>query len=172
MPTPDKEKLIEDLSQKLAGNKMTVLTDYTGINVQAITKLRDEFRKASIEYRIFKNTLARIAANKTGFESLLEFMDGPTGYVFSEEPTAPAKILVDFIKSNPNMKIKCATLEGRLLDEAQFKAIAALPPREVLLAQLLGQMMAPLSGLATVLNGPIRKLVYALDDLRKQKEAA
>lgn len=172
MPRPEKEKLVEELSEKLSRSEVTILADYTGINVQAATQLRDEFRKSSVEYRVYKNTLARIAATKSGLENLREFMDGPTSYVFSDDPVGPAKTLVDFIKSNPNMKIKCAVLNGELLDEAQVRAIASLPPKDVLVAQLLGQLMSPVTGLVNVLSGPIRNLVCALEDLRKKKEAA
>ncbi len=172
MPRPEKEKLVEELSEKLSQSEVTILADYTGINVQAATQLRDEFRKASVEYRIYKNTLARLAATKSGLEPLHEYMNGPTGYVFSDDPVSPAKTLAAFIKSNPSMKIKCAILSGKLIDQAQVKAIASLPPKDVLVAQLLGQLMAPVSGMVNVLAGPIRNLVYALEDLRKKKEAA
>ncbi len=172
MPTPEKEKLVEELSEKLSRSEVTILADYTGVGVQNATRLRDEFRKESVEYRVYKNTLARIAASNSGLENLLEFMDGPTGYVFSDDPVAPAKILVDFIKSDQSMKIKCAILNGALIDAAKVRAIASLAPKEVLQAQLLGQLMSPVSGLVNVLSGPIRNLVCALEDLRKKKEAA
>ncbi len=172
MPTPEKENLVEELAKKLTEREVTILADYTGVNVQAVTRLREEFRRASIEYRIYKNTLARIAAKQSGLEDMLEFIEGPTGYVFSDEPVAPAKTLVEFIKSNPTMRIKCCILAGKVLDESQTRAIATLPPREILVAQLLGQLLAPMSGLVTVLNGPIRSLIYVLEDLRKKKEAA
>jgi large subunit ribosomal protein L10 len=172
MPTPEKEKLVAELTEKLSQRQMAILTDYTGINVQAVTGLRNEFRKASVEYRIFKNTLARIAADKAGLEGLAEFLDGPTGYAFSDDPVAPAKVLADFIKSNPSMRIKCGIMNGRLISVDQVRAIAALPPRDVLLAQLARQIKAPISGLVNVLAGPARNLVNVLEALRKQKEAA
>ena len=172
MPTPEKEKLVETLSEKLSQRPVTILTDYTAIDVQAVTRLREEFRSASVEYRVFKNTLARIAARKSGLENLLEFIEGPTGYVFSDEPVAPAKVLAEFIKTHPTMRIKCAVLNGEVLDGARVQAIASLPPKEVLLTQLVWQLKSPITGLVNVLSGPIRKLVYALEDLRKQKEAA
>ncbi|RJP66023.1 MAG: 50S ribosomal protein L10 [Candidatus Abyssobacteria bacterium SURF_17] len=172
MPRPEKEKLVEELSGKLSHNQIAVLTDYTGLNVQAITSLREQFRKASVEYRVFKNTLARIAAKECGLDQLTDFMEGPTGYVFANDPVIPSKVLADFIKSNPNMKIKCGVINGKVINASQVQSLATLPPREVLLARLLGQMNAPITGLVTVLNGPIRKLVYALEELRKKKEAA
>ena len=172
MARPEKEKLVQELSDKLSDREFTILADYTGIDVQAVTQLRSDFRAESIEYLIYKNTLARIAARNSGLEKLVEYLDGPTGYVFSDEPVAPSKILGEFIKNNPSMKIKCAILSGEIIDESQVKAMASLPPKDVLLAQLLGQLMAPVSGLVNVLSGPVRNLVYALDDLRKRKEAA
>ena len=172
MARPEKEKLVQELSEKLSQREVTILADYTGVNVQAVTELRSDFRKASVEYRIYKNTLARLAARKSGLEPLLEYMDGPTGYVFSEEPVAPAKLLVDFIKTNPTMRIKCAIINGELVDEAQVKAIASLPPKEILLGQLVGLFNSPATSMVNVLAAPIRKLAYALDDLRKKKEAA
>lgn len=172
MPRPEKEKLVQELSEKLSQREVTILADYTGINVQAITDLRSEFRKAAIEYRIYKNTLACLAAKKSGLEPLIEHLEGPTGYVFSDDPVAPARILADFIKSNPTMRIKCAVLNGELIDASQVKAIANLPTKEVLLAQLVGLLAAPATGLANVMAAPIRSLAYALEGLRKQKEAA
>jgi large subunit ribosomal protein L10 len=172
MATPEKEKLVQDLSEKLSQSEVTIMVDYTGVTVQAVTKLRAEFRKASVEYRIYKNTLARIAAKNSNLEPATKFMDGPTGYVFSNEPVAPAKLLVDFIKANPTMAVKCAILDGKLVDAAQVKAIASLPPRESLLGQFAGQLNSPATSMANVLAAPIRKLAYALEDLRKKKEAA
>ncbi|GAB4350071.1 MAG: 50S ribosomal protein L10 [Candidatus Abyssubacteria bacterium] len=172
MPRPEKEKLVEMLAEKLSRNRVAILTDYQGLNVSAMTDLREQFRKADIEYRVFKNTLGRIAAAKAGHEALLQFIEGPTGYAFAEDPVLPAKVLTDFMKANPNMKIKCALITGRLFDQAQVQSIATLPPRDVLLGQILAQIMAPMTGLATAMNGVIQKLAYALDDLRRKKEAA
>jgi large subunit ribosomal protein L10 len=172
MPRPEKEKLVEELSGKLSGSQMTILTDYTGLNVQAMTILREQLRKTSVEYHVYKNTLARIAAQKSGLDDVVKFMDGPTGYVFSHDPVAPAKVLTEFVKSNQNLKIKCAVLNGNVVEGSRVREIADLPPREILLSQLLGQMNAPIAGLVNVLSGPIRKLVYVLEDLRKKREAA
>ena len=172
MARPEKEKLVEELAQRLSESHISILTGYTGLNVQAMTELRNQLRKASVDYRVFKNTLARIAAKSAGVEDLLEHIEGATGYAFSDDPVASAKALADFGKANPNMKIKCALIKGTVYEAAQVQAIANLPPREILLAQLLGQMNAPITGLVNVCTGPIRKLVYAIEDLRKKKEAA
>jgi large subunit ribosomal protein L10 len=172
MARPEKERLVQELTDKLSQKDVTILTDYTGTGVQAVTELRKNFRENSVEYHVYKNTLARIAINNAGHEALLEHINGPTGYVFSDDPVAPAKILVDFMKNNPTASIKCGLLDGQMLDVAQIKAIAILPPKDALIAQLLGQLMAPVTGLVNVLSGPARNLVYALEEIRKQKEAA
>jgi large subunit ribosomal protein L10 len=171
MARPEKEKLVEELTQRLSDSQISILTQYTGLNVQAMTDLRNHLRKVSVDYRVFKNTLARIAAKNTGLEGIVQFIEGPTGYAFSNDPAASAKALVDFSKTNPNMKIKCAVLKGRVVEGVRVQALATLPPREVLLALVLGQMKAPMTGLVNVLSGPVRKLVYAIEDLRKKKEA-
>jgi len=172
MARPEKEKLVEELTQRLSDSQISILTGYLGLNVQAMTDLRNQLRKAGVDYRVFKNTLARIAAKGTSLEDVLPYIEGPTGYAFSNDPVASAKVLVDFSRTNPNMKIKCAVLKGKVVEGTRVAAIATLPPREVPLAQLLGQMNAPITGLVNVLSGPIRKLVYAVEDLRKKKEAA
>lgn len=172
MARPEKEQLVEELCQRLSDNQIAILTEYTGLNVQAMTDLRNQCRKASVDYRIFKNSLARIAIKKSGFDDVLELVEGPTGYAFSNDAVTAAKVLADFSKANPNMKVKCAVLNGKLVNASGIQAIASLPPREVLLAMLFGQMKAPITGLVNVLSGPIRKLVYAIEDLRKKREAA
>ncbi|RJP19165.1 MAG: 50S ribosomal protein L10 [Candidatus Abyssobacteria bacterium SURF_5] len=172
MARPEKEKLVDELKQRLTDSEVSILTEYTGLNVQAMTDLRNQLRKAAVDYRVFKNTLARIAAQQTGLEEVLQFIQGATGYAFSNDPVATAKVLADFSKANPNMKIKCAVLKGKVVAGERVQAIASLPPREVLLAQVLGQMKAPMTGLVNVLSGPIRNLIYAIEDLRKKKEAA
>jgi large subunit ribosomal protein L10 len=172
MARPEKEKLVEELTKRLTESQISILTGYLGLNVQAMTDLRNQLRKAGVDYRVFKNTLARIAAKSTNLEGVLPYIEGPTGYAFSNDPVVSAKALVNFNKANPNMKIKCAILAGRVVEGARVQAIATLPPREVLLAQLLGQMNAPITGLVNVLSGPIRNLVYAVEELRKKKEAA
>jgi large subunit ribosomal protein L10 len=172
MARPEKEQQVDEFCRRLSESQIAILTQYTGLNVQAMTDLRNQCRKASVEYRVFKNTLARIAAKKSGLEDALQYMEGPTGYAFATDPVLSAKILSNFSRTNPLMKIKCAILKGRVVKSERVQAIANLPPREVLLALMLGQMKAPISGLVNVLSGPIRNLVYALDDLRKKKEAA
>jgi large subunit ribosomal protein L10 len=172
MARAEKEKLVEQLARRLSDSQISILTGYMGLNVQQMTDLRNQLRKAGVDYRVFKNTLARIAAKDSKLEGLLPFIEGPTGYAFSNDAVVSSKVLVEFGRGNQNMKIKCAVLKGRIIEGERVQAIATLPPREVLLAQVLGQMNAPIAGLVNVLSGPVRNLVNALEDLRNKKEAA
>ena len=136
------------------------------------TELRRKLREAGVEFKVLKNTLTAIAAKK-----LIRRVDlllvGPTAIAFGyDDPVAPAKVLSEFAKTNPALELKGGLLEGKVLDVAGVKALADLPSREELLSQVLRGMQAPISGLVNVLQGTIRNLVYALDAVRKQKEAA
>lgn len=167
-----KQQTVGEIKAKMESAKTIVLTDYRGLNVSEMTKLRSQLRKAGVEYKIVKNTLTRIAATDLGLEGLNEYLEGPTAIAISiEDPVAPAKILSDFAAANKNLEIKGGVIEGKVIGFDGVKALADLPPREVLLAKVLGGMQAPLVGMANVLQGPIRNFVYVIDAVRKQKEA-
>jgi len=173
--TPEKRAIVSELKEKMTSSKGLVLTSYSKLNVAQDTKLRRKFREAGIEYRVIKNTLARIAANEAGIEGLVQYLEGTTAMALSTvDPVAPAKVLADFIKENKlqSLEIKAGLVEGKVIDANGVKALASLPSREVLLATLLGTMQAPISGFVRALNGNISKLAYALEAIRKQKESA
>lgn len=173
--TSEKQAAVAELRDKLAGTKGAVVINYRGLTVAQDTKLRRKFREAGVEYRVVKNTLVRIAAKEVGIEGLDTHLEGPTAIALSAaDPVAPAKIITDFIKENKlqTIEVKGGVVEGKVIDAAGVKDLANLPSREVLLAKALGSMMAPITGLATVLNGTIRSVVLALDAVRKQKESA
>ncbi|NMA68291.1 MAG: 50S ribosomal protein L10 [Desulfitobacterium sp.] len=166
-----KKQVVAEIKEKLQNSSGVVLADYRGLTVAQVTELRAQLREAGVEYRVLKNNLVRRAAEEVGIEGLDEFLVGPTAVAFSEDPVAPAKILADFAKNNKKFTLKAGIVEGKVVDEAGVKALAALPSREVLLAQVLRGMQAPLAGMANVLQGPIRKMGYALEEVRKLKEA-
>lgn len=173
--TAAKIAVVAELKEKLAATKGAVLTNYRGLNVSQDTKLRRKLREAGVEYRVVKNTMTRIAAAELGLQELDTYLEGPTAIAISySDPVAPAKVISDFIKENKLQKfeVKAGLVEGRVIDSEGVKALASLPPREVLIAKVLGSMQAPISGLVTVLQGTIRNLVYALDAVRKEKESA
>lgn len=167
----EKQKIVDSIKQKIEGSKGIVLADYRGLTVSQVTGLRVELRNAGIEYRVLKNTMVRRAANEVGLEGLDEFLEGPTALAFSPDPVAPAKILMEYSKKNKNLKIKAGVVEGKVVGPEKVKDLADLPSREVLLSKVLAGMQAPLQGMVNVLQAPIRQFGYALEEVRKLKEA-
>lgn len=167
----EKQKIVDSIKQKIEGSKGIVLADYRGLTVSQVTGLRVELRNAGIEYRVLKNTMVRRAANEVGLEGLDEFLEGPTALAFSPDPVAPAKILIEYSKKNKNLKIKAGVVEGKVVGPEKVKDLADLPSREVLLSKVLAGMQAPLQGMVNVLQAPIRQFGYALEEVRKLKEA-
>lgn len=172
MNRQNKEVIVEEIRKKFTNSKAVVVTDFRGLNVAQDTKLRKSLREAGIEYNVLKNTLVSLAIKDLGLDDLEEYLTGPTAIAFSEEDlVAPAKLISKYSQEFKSLKIKGGVVEGKVIDMDGVKALAELPPKEVLLAQLLAGMQAPISGLVNVLQGNIRNLVYALDAVKNQKEA-
>ena len=170
---PEKVAMIATMKETMKNAKGAVLTDYRGIKVAQDTKLRRKMREAGVQYSVIKNNMASIAAKEAGIEGLDAYLKGPLALVSSDkDPVAAAKLISEFIKENRIMEIKGGLVEGTVIDAEGVKALANLPSREILLARLLGSMQSPITGFVTVLQGNIRNLVYALDQVRQQKESA
>ncbi|WP_425805429.1 50S ribosomal protein L10 [Desulfitobacterium sp. Sab5] len=167
----EKAQVVSEIKEKFQGSTGVVIADYRGMTVSQVTKLRADLRQAGVEYRVFKNTLVRRAAHEVGIDGLDSILEGPTAVAFSADPVAPAKVLSEFAKDVKTFTIKGGVVEGKIIDPDGVKALADLPSREVLLAQVLRGMQAPLAGMVNVLQGPIRKMGYALEEVRKLKEA-
>lgn len=166
------EQKVEELKGKLDSAVTVVLTDYRGLNVAEITELRNQLRKAQIEYKVSKNTLTLIAAKDLGLGDLEQFLAGPTAIAFSyTDPVAPAKILSDFAKKSKKLEIKGGVVEGKIINNDGVQALADLPSREELIAKVVGGIKSPLYGLVGVLSGPIRGLVYTLQAIKDKKES-
>ncbi|MEA4883237.1 MAG: 50S ribosomal protein L10 [Clostridia bacterium] len=173
MPTPEKAKTIEELEAKLSSASSAVLADFRGLSVGQVTKLRRKLLEVGVDYKVYKNTLIRIAAGRVGVNGLDHYLEGPTALAFGhKDPVAPARILVDFAKETKILAIKGGILKGSAIGKEQVMQLAALPSREVLIGTLLGVMQSPMAGLVNVLSGPARKLVWTLEAVRKQKEEA
>lgn len=172
MVKPYKEQAVAEIKERLENSKGIVITDYRGLNVAEATELRKKLREAGVDYKVLKNTLTWIAAQQIGLNDLEDYLKGPTAIAFNEkDPVTPAKILIDFAKDHKALEIKGGVVEGKVVDAKQVKDLADLPSREVLIAQVLAGMQAPIAGFVTVLNGLPRNLVYALDQIRQKKEA-
>lgn len=167
-----KKKVVEEIGERLKKTKGAVLADYRGLNVAEATELRSKLREAGIEFKVLKNTLTRLAARDVGIEGLDSYLEGPTAIAFDfQDQVAPAKILAEFAKTHKALEIKAGILENKVLDAASVKALADLPPKEVLLAKVLGAMQSPLYGLAGGLSGLLRNFVYVLDAVRAKRAA-
>jgi large subunit ribosomal protein L10 len=174
MPTAKKEATIEELRQKLGASKNMFLTNYAGLTVADITKLRNELRKdGSSSYGVVKNTLFSIAAGDDLAKKFESYLSGPTAIVFAgEDPVAPAKALKTFGDANKPVEVKAAYIDGQIVDAKGVAQLAALPPKIELLARLVGSLKSPISGLVYVLSGNQSGLVRVLNQVREQKEAA
>lgn len=170
MARPEKEAAVSEIQEKLQRSQAVVIADYRGLNVQEVTELRKRLREAGVEYKVSKNTLTSRAAKAVSIEGLDTYLSGPTALAFGyNDPVTAAKILSTFAKDHKHLELKGGILEGKVIDFNAVKALADLPSREVLLTQVVGMMQAPLRGMATVLSGPMRNFVYALEAIRKQK---
>ena len=139
MNRKEKEQIISDLSKKIEGYKAVVLTHYRGLNVEKMNHLRKRLREEEVSYHVIKNTLIRLASKGTDLEKLDSYFEGPTAIAISHgDPILLAKVLSEFIKTQPSLEIKVALIEGRVAPPEDVKALATMPSREVFLAQILG----------------------------------
>jgi large subunit ribosomal protein L10 len=169
---PEKVAAVEEIAEQLSRASMAVLTDYRGLTVAQIADLRRQLRASNVELHVVKNTLARLAAQKTGKEALLPSLVGPTALaVGTGDPSAMSKVLTDVIRTQRlPMTIRGALLGDRMLGTAEVTTLATLPSREELIAQVVGTIQAPIAGLVGVLSGTLQTLVGVLDARRQQLE--
>ncbi|AOT71157.1 50S ribosomal protein L10 [Geosporobacter ferrireducens] len=148
-----KKQIVEEIKGKFSKAQSAIIVDYRGLKVEEVTELRSKMREAGVEYKVYKNTMTRMAAQETGFEALLGDLTGPNAIAFGyNDPVTPAKILSDFAKDHKKLELKAGLVEGQYCDVEKVKAIANIPSREVLLAQFLGSIKSPLSNLAYLLQ--------------------
>lgn len=172
MPTAKKEATIDELREQIASSKNLFFTNYSGLTVEEITKLRTELRKDGSTYGVVKNTLFKRAAGDLG-PQLDAILAGPTGVIFAgEDPVAPAKALKTFSDGTKPVPVKGAYIDGKVIDGAQVAVLAALPSKQELLAKLVGSLASPLTGLVRVLSGNQSGLVRVLNAIREQRDAA
>jgi len=174
MARPEKEKTVQELTEKFKKAKAIYLTDFTGLDVIRTTELRKKMREQSVEYLVVKNTLAQLAAKNAGYDMLLDYLTGPTGLAFGvTDPIIPAKVLTEFIKDDTiKLSVKVGVVEGKMVTPKEVKQLALLPTRDVLLSQILAGFQAPIAGFVGVLGGILQKFVGTVDAIAKQREAA
>lgn len=167
-----KKQVVSDIAEKLRNAKSLVIVDYRGMTVAQVTDLRSQFRAAGVEYVVLKNTLVRRALHELNIEGLDNVLEGPSAFAFgTADPVAPAKVIMDYIAKTKTdkLKVKAGLVDGTVVDIQGIKALAELPPKEVLIAKLMGSLNAPISGFVGVLSATLRSLVYAIEAVRKQK---
>ncbi len=169
----EKEAVIAEVTQLLTDTQNMFVSDYRGLTVAELKELRGKLRESGAKLKVVKNTLGGIAADRCGREVVKDLLSGPTAVTFCGDDVAgAAKALSDFARTHPKLEVRGGVLESSLIDASGVKAIASLPPRDVLVAQLVGTMAAPMTGLVTVLQGTISGFVRALDQVAQQRAAA
>lgn len=165
-----KISMVEEIREKIEKAQSIVLVNYRGLDVSEITELRRLYREAGVDYKVYKNTMMVRAFNAAGYEGFDEFLKGPSAVAFGvEDMIAPAKITSDFAKEHDELEIKSGIVDGKILSASEVESLAKLPPKEVLLAQLLGGLNGPIQGLANVMNGNIKGLAVALNAIAEKK---
>lgn len=155
-----KQQIVADLTETLKSSVAGVLVDYKGISVEMDTKLRKELREAGVEYSVVKNTLLKFAAKEVGFDSLNAVLDGTTALAVSKDDRiVSAKILTKYfdMMKGASLIVKAGFMDGEVLDAATVNAIAKIPPKEVLIGQMLSSLNAPIANLAVVLDQIAKK---------------
>ena len=173
MNLDDKKKIVDELHERLAKAEVVILTDYKGLNVAAATELRKQLREAGVEYSVVKNSLLSRAAQDTDVAAISDAFKGPSAVAISyDDPVAPAKVLTKFALGNDKLEIKVGVLQNKVLDFSAIKALADLPPRDVLLAQFLSALNGVPTGFVRTLSAIPTQLLNVLQAIKDQKEAA
>lgn len=167
-----KQEYVEKLAEKLGSSVAGVVVDYKGITVADDTILRRKLREAGVEYTVVKNTMLRRAADKVGLSGLDSVLEGSTALAISaNDHVAAARILCEYAEKNKDFTVKAGFVEGKTIEAAEVESLAKMPPKEVLVAKVLGGLNAPISGFVGVLNANLRGLVVALNAIAEQKGA-
>ncbi len=167
-----KTQVIDEIKEKISSSQSMILVDYRGLNVAQLTELRKRYRDAGVDYKVYKNTMMRFAFKDLGLEEFNEYLKGPSAVAFGlDDPVAAAKVTAEFAKTNEKLEIKAGIVDGKVIDFEGVKSLAELPSREVLVAQVLGGLNAPIQGFANVLQGTIRGLAIVLNAIAEEKTA-
>jgi len=173
-PTPQKIETVKELAGLFQQAKGLYLADFTGLNVEQANELRSHFHKEQVLFRVVKNTLLRHACNEVGYQELISHLEGPTAIAVSlEDPVAPVRIISDFTKNleKKTPVIKAGILEENYVGSDRIETLKNIPPREVLLAQILAGLQAPMANLVGVLHEILRSFVGVLQAIIDKKQA-
>ena len=170
MPNSKNIEQVKELSDSFSRAKAVYFTEYHGLNVGDLTKLRSEFFKADVEYKVAKNTLIKLAAEENKISGLEELLKGSTALAIAyDEPVSPAKVIKKFTKENDLPTVKGILFEGQFLPGEEFKKLANLPSKEESLSILVTMLKSPMQKLASTLNAPMQSLAGVLNNLKEKK---
>lgn len=165
-----KVEMLKNLKEKLEKSEAVFITTFKGLKVSEVNEIRKLIREAGGEYRVFKNTLIRISTENSAFSPVMDYVDGPTALVFSyKDPVEVAKILKNFVKTHPSLELRGLVFKGKGYDAKAIDELVKLPPKEILIAQLLGTIQAPLSNFVGVFSALMRQFLYVLKAIEEKK---
>lgn len=173
MHRSEKERVVEQLAERLRSAETLMVADYRGLTMPEIDELRSRLLEAGARFTVVKNTLTKLAAEQAGTTDVLELIDGPTAIAFLEadgDPVAVAKVLNETSRAHDVLVIRGGVVEGTVVGDAEIKRLATLPPADVLRAQLVGAVAAPLTTVVGLFTAPLRDLVGILDARIRQLE--
>ena len=169
----DKERVVAELARQLGESETLMVADYRGLTMPEIDELRGRLLEAGARFRVVKNTLTKLAAEQAGTTDVLQLIEGPTAIAFLDaegDPVAVAKVLNEVARANDVLVIRGGVFEGNVVGDAEIKRLATLPPADVLRAQLVGAVAAPLTTVVGLFTAPLRDLVGVLDARIRQLE--
>ncbi len=173
MPTPEKAKILQDTAADIREVGGLFLADFSGMSVEKLSLLRKKCREQNVRFKVIKNTLLKRTFNERGITALDPYLNGPTGLVYNpNDAVAPAKILVDFAKEHERPKVKAAVVDGHLFDQKAVAQLALLPSREVLLQQVLGTFIAPMTQFLALIEETLRTPGNMADALERERSKA
>jgi large subunit ribosomal protein L10 len=169
----EKERVVEQLAERLRSTETLMVADYRGLTMPEIDELRTRLLEAGARFTVVKNTLTKLAAEQAGTTDVLQLIDGPTAIAFLEgdgDPVAVAKVLSETARAHDVLVIRGGVLEGAVVGDAEIKRLATLPPADVLRAQLAGAVVAPLTTVVGLFTAPLRDFVGVIDARIRQLE--
>jgi large subunit ribosomal protein L10 len=165
----NKAAMVKEIAQKINESELVVVSSYNKLTVEADRNLRRKLHGVKAEYRVYKNTLTKLALKELKISMNDAIFNGPTSFVFSKDPVAPAKVLKDFTKDNQAIVIKGGLFQKKEISPADIKELAGMPTKQELLAKLANILQSPIMRLVNVMQGPLRKTVYVLNSIAEQK---
>ena len=144
----NKQALVTEISDKIKASQSTVVCEYRGLSVAEVTELRRNLRSEGVDFKVYKNTMVERACDECGYDDLKDALNGPNAFAFSEDATAPARVLAKFAKKHKALVLKKGIVEGKVVDEATIKELSLLPNRDGMLSMLLSCLQSPVSSFA------------------------